>query len=156
MSSCRATNAKGRRALARCQLVTLRAVVPVAGSSLPVVERVVALWERELADDEPTSDEWAARSAEASAEASAAWAALAALASAEAALASAALASAAWAARAAAESAEAAQAAAAWAARAAAWTAKAETWTEAWAVEAARADTIIFGHLAAIREELGT
>ncbi|MBK9949895.1 MAG: hypothetical protein IPP12_22435 [Nitrospira sp.] len=92
------TGSTSRCALARCQLFTLRAVVPVAGSSLPEVESVIALWERVLADDEPGRGEWALVSA---AEA-VAWALVSA-------------------------------AAASWA-----------------------ADTIIFGHLAAIREELKT
>ncbi|MBK9949881.1 MAG: hypothetical protein IPP12_22365 [Nitrospira sp.] len=122
------TGAKGRRALARCQLFTLRAVVPVAGSSLPVVERVVALWERELAGDEPTNGEWSAARAEAVVAAKLASAA--------------AWAEAAWAVAArVAESASVARAESAWAA--------------SWAAEAVLSDTIIFGHLAAIREELG-
>ena len=139
MSSCRATNAKGRRALARCQLVTLRAVVPVAGSSLPVVERVIALWERELAGDEPTSDEWA----------EATWAAWAAARSARAESETETAAKSAWAA------AWAVAASASWVA----WVAKLAWVAEsAWVASLAKsaADTIIFGHLAAIREELGT
>ncbi|MBK9949902.1 MAG: hypothetical protein IPP12_22470 [Nitrospira sp.] len=122
------TGATSRRALARCQLVTLRAVVPVAGSSLPEVERVIALWERVLAGDEPTSDEWSAEMA--AAVASASWVASAA---------------------------RAAASASAWAAERPAAAVASASWVAESVAESvvAAADTIIFGHLAAIREELG-
>ena len=118
---------KGRRALARCQLVTLRAVVPVAGRSLSIVEQVIALWERELAGDEPTNGEWSGARAEA--EAAVSWAAKSAAKSA-------------W------KSAKSAKSAAVAVEVAVLWAAK--------STAKSAVDAIIFGHLAAIREELGT
>jgi hypothetical protein len=48
----------GRRALAGCQLVSLRVALRHAGEAAPAVERVIALWERVHRGDEPTNYDW--------------------------------------------------------------------------------------------------
>lgn len=132
------TGETGCRALAGCQLVSLRVALRHAGKAAPAVERVIALRERVLRGDEPTDDEWQA----------AAWAAAKRARATESSKRAQATKSAAWAAAAA------ARAGAVWAAETAARAIDATAWAAAAAAATEAADEIIRGHIDAIHEAL--